>query len=338
MVSEEHPEDRDERRAAQEAWPHSEAESAAETDQQELIAALYGELTAAEMTALEARLAADPALRAEWDELREAQAFLREAPGEELAPSFAFLAPPADKRRVRRAANPQGWRERLARRLRTPATGFAFAAAAMLVLIFAGLRVDRTGQGFYVGFGTPPAPAGEPTALAQAEAGSPAGGATQGGLPAGRLPGSLGDPGGVHYPLEPGAARYADAGPARFAQPDGGPGTGGDGTGYLTRAEFATYANDLIEVIEAGFHEYNARRRGETALMLRQYYDELSQQQEQNQEAFRDYVQRVWLQMLTPDGDDSLSPEWRTLEGRNGGVQGMTPVQRGSARPVRDLQ
>lgn len=122
-----------------------------------MVAALYGELSEPERRALLERIATDPALRAEWDELQEAKALLRRAEVAEPVPDFVFLAPTPPAMRARTHAW-SGWR--------MPALGFALATAALLALMVGGLRVDRMDHGLALHWGPSPVPvpAGTPMA------------------------------------------------------------------------------------------------------------------------------------------------------------------------------
>jgi hypothetical protein len=126
-----------------------------------MVAALYGELSEPERRALMERVAADPALRAEWEELQEAQAWLRRAEVAEPVPEFVFLAP-AQPETARPATKTRsgawgGWR--------LPALGFALATAALLALMVGGLRVDRVDHGLALRWGASPVPTPAGTAM-----------------------------------------------------------------------------------------------------------------------------------------------------------------------------
>jgi len=119
----------------------------------EMVAALYGELGESERQALMERVAADPALRAEWEELEQARSLLRRAEVAEPVPDFVFLAPApvaAPAARTIRTRAWGGWR--------LPALGFAMAAAALLALMVGGLRVDRMDHGLALRWGPAPIP------------------------------------------------------------------------------------------------------------------------------------------------------------------------------------
>jgi hypothetical protein len=119
---------------------------------EQLIAALYGELTAEEEAAFHQRLLTDADLRAEWEELRETRSVLGDwTVDEDTAPSFVFLDPEETPPPAR-----TGFGERLLALFRGPAWGLA-AAAAMAVLVFAGFRVDHLNGGLVFRFGPAPA-------------------------------------------------------------------------------------------------------------------------------------------------------------------------------------
>jgi anti-sigma factor RsiW len=120
-----------------------------------MVAALYGELTEAELRGFRDRLAADPALQAEWDELQEARAFLRRAEDAEPVPEFVFLTPARVGSQSRPRAERAGW----LRGLRVPTIGLALATATLLALMVGGLRVDREERGLALRWGPPPVPA-----------------------------------------------------------------------------------------------------------------------------------------------------------------------------------
>jgi hypothetical protein len=108
------------------------------TQRERMVAALYGELDDAGLRELRRRIAADPGLRAEWDELQEARTLLRQVEPAEHAPEFVFLAPAKGRARG-------GWR--------LPALGFGLATVALLALLVSGLRVDRLDGGLALRWG-----------------------------------------------------------------------------------------------------------------------------------------------------------------------------------------
>lgn len=124
---------------------------------EQLIAALYGELSPEEEEAFQQRLLTDAELRAEWDELRETRSVLGEWTLDEApSPSFVFLDGEDAPAPARSGMRNRGLRSRFAAVFRGPAWGLA-AAAAMAVLVFAGFRVDRVDSGLVFRFGPGPA-------------------------------------------------------------------------------------------------------------------------------------------------------------------------------------
>ncbi|HYV51115.1 MAG TPA: hypothetical protein VE910_04370 [Dongiaceae bacterium] len=126
---------------------------------QTLIAALYGELDAEELGKFQALLDEDAALRAEWEELREARALLETAAVNEPAytPEFVFIDRSQKEAKAKRRFS---WLPSL-----SPAWGFASVAACLAILMSAGLRMDRVENGLVLRFG--PAPVPQQTAPAQ---------------------------------------------------------------------------------------------------------------------------------------------------------------------------
>ncbi len=117
-----------------------------------MVSALYGEVSAEEMQELEAAMQLDESLRQDWSELHEARVGLRIL-AEEPVPAdteTSFLPPNDGRNRLAR------------RRWLLPAAaglvGFAAAASVCFVLLLAGLRIDRTGDGLLVRLGGSAAP------------------------------------------------------------------------------------------------------------------------------------------------------------------------------------
>jgi hypothetical protein len=113
-----------------------------------MVAALYGELSDDEMREFEAQLERDEELRQDWQELLEARAGLQRLAREEEATSFSFTMPPEQASAGQSGNVVPLWRWAVA-----SAAGFTAAASIFLVLIVAGLRVDRTQDGVLVRFG-----------------------------------------------------------------------------------------------------------------------------------------------------------------------------------------
>jgi hypothetical protein len=263
---------------------------------QRMVAALYGELSPEEHREFEAALAADESLRREWEELRGARAFLTAAPLEDEVPQFVFLDPePAAGR-----AGTASVRARVGRRLgwgwlaswRSPVGGFALAGAAVIVLLLFGLRVDRTPAGLVVRFGTP-APEtiamlgnGSPGVRLEPNAGGP-GRPAGSGTGAADLSGMTG--GGSVVSGVKGADGVSGVSATDVA--------GGAGV-YLTRAEFAAYANQLADALESGLSDYQFQGRGETALLMKQLYDELSRARERDRDAINARIDELWARLV----------------------------------------
>lgn len=109
-----------------------------------LIAALYGELPPEEMKSFRRLIAEDEDLRAEWEDLQASRAFLQAAEASDPLPAWEPIAP--------RSA----WIDRMHAWWRRPAFAFALTTASLAVLLFAGLRVDRTADGLLIHFQTTP--------------------------------------------------------------------------------------------------------------------------------------------------------------------------------------
>lgn len=223
-----------------------------------MISALYDELSEREMKDFEAALERDVDLRKDWDELRAARASLQQLARDEAAPEFAFRMPPVDPSRASDTKVVPLWRWALA-----SAAGFAAAASIFLVLLVAGLRVDRTTGGVLVRFGD------------------------------------------------------TVAGDAMAAS---GPGEGfvGAGQDYLTRAEFATLAEVLIDTTAVRLNELDRRQSNSRAEVARALYDALALQQ---QRQYHDLSNQIQLALLREEGADPslyggqfLNPE---LEGNH---------------------
>jgi len=263
---------------------------------EKLIAALYGELNEQEEQELKAHLAQDASLRADWDELHEARAFLK-AEAEGPAPSFVFLTPPAGAKRVEE--EPAGFWQRLRAGLQSPAGVFAAATAAAVIMVAAGFRVDRTPNGLTMGFG-PSVNATPPTSLVSAE------------RPGSMIPLETVEESG--QPAAPFSLTSAQA--AQQAQ-------------YLTRTEFINYTNEMMLMLTARQNSRDQRRNGEMALMLQSFYDELMQRQRLEYADLRSQIDRVGfgiaggnstLESLIKKGERyELTPVRQTTNQKEGG-------------------
>ena len=115
-----------------------------------MIAALYGELSDDEMREFEAMLEQREELRLDWQELLEARAGLQRLAREEDTPRASSRLSSSDAPEGQRTVVVPLWRWAVA-----SAAGFAAAASIFLVMLAAGLRVDRTQGGVTVRFGGP---------------------------------------------------------------------------------------------------------------------------------------------------------------------------------------
>ncbi len=242
-----------------------------------MVAALYGELPPEEEEELLTRLAGDAALREEWDELQGARTFLRRADADEVAPDFQF-EPPTPIASTKRGRSWWGrvWSGTLVR----PALGFPLAAAACVVLLLAGLRVDRVQGGLVFHFqraGAPLTAGGGPD--------------TNEGL---RLAPVSQPRVEVHYangqPVDPEAER-------RLAAP-------------VTRAELAAFAQEMLGVIDKRLEEQENRTLGRTTYLLRGYFNALEERDTRNREELNSNINEALMRLVGADrlDDDRLLP------------------------------
>ena len=278
-----------------------------------MIAALYGELSAEEERALHEALAMDAGLRAEWEELTAARGFLQESRVEEKAPAFSFLLP-VDSSIDRASRSPRETAREEERRfetrragswaaLRLPIASFALGAAALLVLMLAGLRVDRENGALVVRFGetrmesndsiaSSTGPSNETVARGDEPAAGSRGPLAD--IPLEEASGAKQASSGI--PLEPASRNLADArgepaggalraGDGVSAGEPGGPRAGQDvAQAYLTRAEFAEYSNQFVQLIAQGLTDYDRRREAELVYVLNGIYNDLDSRQKRHQD------------------------------------------------------
>lgn len=233
-----------------------------------MIAALYGELPPEDEEEFLTLLAANPALKSEWDELRETRAFLGAADAADTAPAFAFALPAA----AAPASLPDRLRSLWRGGLLRPAAGFALAAAACVLLLIAGLRVDRVAGGLAFRFGadTPERPA-----LAANDA-----------RPAAAVPGP-----------QPGAPELVLAN-AQQPEANAGGGTSLDLSAPVTRAEMATFAQELVNATEAQLREQEERNLGQTVFMMKDYHRALEQERQRDRREITTDMNRAILALL----------------------------------------
>ncbi len=233
---------------------------------EQMVAALYGELPPEEEREFQARLAADAQLRAEWAELQSAHTFLSSAGQEDPAPDFVFLNQPYPVRSAHNAQAEGGAGTSAWRRLRAgwfaPAGGFALAAAVFVILIASGLRVDRAGNAWMISFGSIPAPA-----LTAERTGAPA------------------EERGI--PLEP-VVHTAES----SAEPTT---VSAESPEFVTREEYIASTYQLVQVLTNQLNDYDQRRTGEMALMMRGLQNTLEQRQERDREEMNARMEQFWL-------------------------------------------
>ncbi|MBD3334883.1 MAG: hypothetical protein GF355_05155 [Candidatus Eisenbacteria bacterium] len=256
-----------------------------------MIAALYGELPEEEEREFRKLLETDETLRAEWEDLQFSRAFLKKADAAEATPSFVFVSPlerPADAEPAQpKPPEENAWTsfwDRLLGAVLSPATGLAIVTAALVILVLAGFRVDRVDGGLVFRFGRPPEPVSSSAAPDGAE--------------------------------QSDRSAFAEPG-AGVLQPAADPGA------YMTRAEFAAYSDDLMRLMAAMMSDYEQRRDGQIAYMMRGFYDELLQRQRRDYEDLDSQLDRVWLNLVASErvGDGRLG----ISEGQEAGP-GITPV------------
>ncbi len=247
----------------------------------QMVAALYGELPPEEEEEFLTRLADDPALKAEWDELQEARGFLGAADAADTAPGFVFALPAAARAGGATQPGVPGrlralWHGMLLR----PAAGFALAAAACVVLMIAGLRVDRVPGGLALHFG-PTAPA-RPALARGAEAPGPA----------------LG-PAGAQRSPELAASQSEPARAAGGAVLDAErSGTPLDLNAPVTRAELAAVAQQIVDATESRLQQAEDRNLGQTVYMLRDYHRASEQARQRDRREITAEMNRGFLALL----------------------------------------
>lgn len=231
---------------------------------EQLIAALYGELSADEEKAFFALLETDAALKREWDELNETKNFMSAARGEETEHEFelaiaaegftfdasaveditperyftqpASSAPPREKR--------SGWLAWLDL-LRTPAMGFAAVAAALVIMVLSGLRVDSIDGGMLVHFGPLP---------------------TTTEMPVGAMPGTS---------LTPGSMQFASS-------------------DYVTHEELMNYSQSLMNMTEARMISQQDQQQQNLIRSMVGFYNDFNQEYNQNQQQTHEQIAKIW--------------------------------------------
>lgn len=121
---------------------------------EQMIAALYGELSPEEELEFQESLRSDAALRAEWEELQGTRSFLKDWAIPDPEPRFVFVdQAETPARKAPGAAGSGGFWGRLAGLLPAPAWSFAAVSLVLAGLMLAGFRVDRVPGGLAFHFG-----------------------------------------------------------------------------------------------------------------------------------------------------------------------------------------
>lgn len=273
-----------------------------------LVALVYGELSEAEAAKVRAMIDADPALRAEYEELSGTRTLLRQIDEPAMAPSFVFL----DERETepvsiapgvgllgrlfgrgadRRHGRTVGW------------APWAVAVAAMLVAVVSltGVRLERQDGAIALRFGAPsrenPQPS-QSTPQDQNLASNPQRG-IESESPAQRDDAPL--PGGGHLEM-------TQSPEVRQVSQGAGP--------YLTKQEFDAYAAGMTQTLLALLNEYSRTRDREVAGLLQAAIDGISEKQSQDYSDLSDRLDalRVGMaqeQLVTKTQLDALLSEGR---------------------------
>ncbi len=244
-----------------------------------LIASLYSELSAEEEREFQAELASDKALKAEWDELRGTQQWLSTVKAEESSFEYEFenvpeafevpLATPASDNRQAPSIL-----TRLSSLFRTPAMGFATAAAALVIMMYCGLRVDRVGGGLMIHFGNPALTPSVETAY----------------LPA--------DGSGVDLNPVNGNADIEQVGYSPFSSET-----------YVTREELMNYTRNVVRLTESRLYNEQNRRDKDMAVTVATVLEALTQQQNRYEQETNSELNRVWLGL---EGLEQISSNQQT--------------------------
>jgi hypothetical protein len=237
-----------------------------------LVAALYGELSGEEEEELRRRLAAEPDLRAEWEELQGARAFLKEWAVDDAGPLTVFVDP---ERPDASAPARRGLRSRFRTWFPAPAWGFAAAALALVVLLFAGLRIDRVDGGLALRFGSEAPP---PHQLMAGPGGRSLDVGASGSTPA-AIPASADVALSVDAPV-----------PASTATPVARP--------AMATGDWDTYASGVLAAVSVMLNDYQTQRNAELAMILRAFQEELRRERQREYNDLKARVQGVGLGLL----------------------------------------
>jgi hypothetical protein len=228
---------------------------------QQMVAALYGELSESEETEFRELLASDPRLQAEWAELQESRFALAALEQEEAAPSFVFLGEEDERRALSHTPGGVGDRIRgfLDRLGSGPAWGLAATAVLALVLGLSGFRVQKIDGGFAFRFGEAEPP--------------------------------------VFTADVPAPPQTLDSVIGNEARPPMSMGTVGAtpvaGEHYLSRQEMVDYESQVLQLMSAMLKDYSRYRDQELAGIIRSMYAEMNHKQERVYDDLRGRIEAV---------------------------------------------
>lgn len=221
-----------------------------------MMAALYGELSESEERAFLRLLETDPALRAEWDELRGSRNLLAAWSVEETVPSFVLVGDPIapTARKAARRTSP-GWWGRFLDSMRGfgagPAWGLATAAAVAAVFLIGNARTASRLSEMQA----------EVAALKAQSASAPA----PVGNPLDTTAGALASGAGLELTTRP-----PKSGGSEIVQASGS---------YVTHDDLDRSNDQLMGSIASVLNEYGQRRDQETLDLLQAMYERVNQQQ-----------------------------------------------------------
>jgi hypothetical protein len=218
-----------------------------------LVSALYGELDPEGEQRFHALLEQDSALRSEWEELREARILLESATEPPSAPEFVFMEP------VRADAKPR--RRLFGFPLFSPAWGFAGVAAGLVILIGAGLRMDRVDNALVLRFG--PAPT---TLTSHPVPSSPIATTPQ-----------------ISPPVPVDGLKIEPT--AELGAP-------------VTRDDLNAYSAGMLQAMSGLMGEAQVQEKRELAYILGQFYEQLRDEQDRKYESLRQRVDGVGLGLM----------------------------------------
>ena len=234
------------------------SQDAMDPRKEQLIAALYGELSPEDEREFEALLAGDDELRSEFEELQGTRTFLKQWELPDAAPNFVFM----DEKLEAAGRRGHGFWARLRGILSAPipSWGFAGATVALAVLILTGFRVDWVNQGVVFRFGS------EPATVATTE-----------------LPGAV-DARllGMTNGSRPGIA-------VQPVMQQGLP---------VTREDLDRYSGGMMQAMSAMLDHRQTKQNTELAYILQSFYEELRLERQRDHDELQAQVQGVGLGLM----------------------------------------